>query len=206
MTQPTIIHLIRHGDVHNPDQVLYGRLPNFRLSELGRKQAAGAAEAMRERPLAALFASPQQRAQETASIIIDHHPHLEIRTEPRVDEIHSPHQGSPLSKLAELGWDLYNDIDDSYEQPAHILQRTRDFIADVRRDCTGEEIAAVTHGDVIAFLIMFAHDDLAQLGKKISFTKYGLPEIYPATASITTFTYTTNDVDELPAMSYKRPY
>ena len=35
MTQPTTIHIVRHGDVHNPQQVLYGRLPNFRLSDMG---------------------------------------------------------------------------------------------------------------------------------------------------------------------------
>ena len=204
--QPTTIHLIRHGDVHNPDQILYGRLPDFRLSDKGLKQAAGAAEAMRERSLAAFFASPQQRAQETASIIIEHHPNLDIRTEPRVDEIHSPHQGSPLSKLEAMGWDLYLGVDEAYEQPAHILQRTRDFIADVRVECSGSEVAVVTHGDVIAFMIMFANNDLAQAGKKVNFTKYGLPEIYPNTASITTFTYNTVDPEEIPAMVYKRPY
>ena len=204
--QSTTIHLIRHGDVHNPDQILYGRLPNFRLSDKGRKQAAGAAEAMRERSLAAFFASPQQRAQETASIIIEHHPNLDIRTEPRVDEIHSPHQGSALSKLAAMGWDLYSGIDETYEQPSHVLQRTRDFIVEVRQECAGNEVAAVTHGDVIAFMIMFAHNELAQAGMKVNFAKYGLPEIYPNTASITTFTYSSADPEEIPTMIYKRPY
>ena len=29
---PTVVHLVRHGEVHNPEKVLYGRLPGFRLS------------------------------------------------------------------------------------------------------------------------------------------------------------------------------
>ena len=33
------VHLLRHGEVYNPDRVLYGRLPGFRLSELGVEQA-----------------------------------------------------------------------------------------------------------------------------------------------------------------------
>ena len=33
----TVVHLVRHGEVHNPDRVLYGRLPEFHLSALGRE-------------------------------------------------------------------------------------------------------------------------------------------------------------------------
>jgi broad specificity phosphatase PhoE len=39
----TTIHLLRHGEVHNPTKVLYGRLPGFRLSERGLEQAEVAA-------------------------------------------------------------------------------------------------------------------------------------------------------------------
>lgn len=59
---------MRHGEVHNPERVLYGRLPNFRLSDGGRSMARAAAEHIRglDRPVAALYASPLQRAQESA--------------------------------------------------------------------------------------------------------------------------------------------
>ncbi|MCL1899930.1 MAG: histidine phosphatase family protein [Promicromonosporaceae bacterium] len=68
MTQTTI-HLLRHGEVHNPDRVLYGRLPGFRLSERGRQMAQVVADhlAAQERDLAAIISSPLQRAQETAA-------------------------------------------------------------------------------------------------------------------------------------------
>ena len=36
----TTIHLMRHGEVHNPEGVLYGRLPGYHLSALGREMAA----------------------------------------------------------------------------------------------------------------------------------------------------------------------
>jgi broad specificity phosphatase PhoE len=39
----TRIHLVRHGEVDNPNGVLYGRLPNFTLSALGRQMASAAA-------------------------------------------------------------------------------------------------------------------------------------------------------------------
>ncbi len=61
-----LIHLVRHGEVFNPDGILYGRLPNFRLSELGQRMAAAAAESLSEHPITGLYVSPLQRAQESA--------------------------------------------------------------------------------------------------------------------------------------------
>jgi len=55
MTSQTSISLIRHGHVHNPDNIVYGRLPGFRLSELGREQAQAVAAYWRDKPLAAVF-------------------------------------------------------------------------------------------------------------------------------------------------------
>ena len=59
---------MRHGEVHNPGRVLYGRLPNFRLSAAGREMARSAAAYVQGsgRPVSALYASPLQRTQESA--------------------------------------------------------------------------------------------------------------------------------------------
>ena len=65
----TTIHLLRHGEVHNPTGVLYGRLPGYGLSELGRSMAVRVAEHVRGRDIVAVIASPLQRAQETAAPI-----------------------------------------------------------------------------------------------------------------------------------------
>ncbi|MGW8590552.1 histidine phosphatase family protein [Dietzia sp. NPDC055877] len=64
----TIVHLVRHGEVHNPDGVLYGRLPGFRLSELGRSQAETVGRVLGSgHDIVSIVASPLQRAQETAA-------------------------------------------------------------------------------------------------------------------------------------------
>ena len=47
----TVVHLLRHGEVHNPGRVLYGRLPGFTLSDLGERQADLAAGYLAERPI-----------------------------------------------------------------------------------------------------------------------------------------------------------
>ena len=81
------IHLIRHGEVHNPDGVLYGRLPNFNLSDRGRQMALTAAQDLvhQGRKYSALFASPLTRTQQSAepvSTLL----HLPVQTETRIIE------------------------------------------------------------------------------------------------------------------------
>ena len=44
MPEKTIVHVMRHGEVHNPEQILYGRLPGYRLSDRGRGQAEAVAQ------------------------------------------------------------------------------------------------------------------------------------------------------------------
>src|SRR5690606_24003231 len=65
----TVVHLLRHGEVHNPDRILYGRLPGFHLSELGVKMAEAAAQALADRDITYVVASPLERARQTAEPI-----------------------------------------------------------------------------------------------------------------------------------------
>ncbi len=51
----TVVHVLRHGEVHNPDKILYGRLPGFKLSELGRQMAKAAAEALADNDITQLL-------------------------------------------------------------------------------------------------------------------------------------------------------
>lgn len=64
-----IVHLVRHGEVDNPQEILYGRLPHYKLSEPGRLMAKAAADFLAGRDIAVLRSSPLQRAVETAEPI-----------------------------------------------------------------------------------------------------------------------------------------
>src|SRR5260370_9105960 len=66
MSDTTIVHLLRHGEVENPAGIIYGRLPGYHLSPNGRSMASAAADFFAERAVVALFCSPLERAQETA--------------------------------------------------------------------------------------------------------------------------------------------
>lgn len=54
----TTVHLLRHGEVYNPEGILYGRLPDYHLSELGREMAKRAAETLADRDITVITASP----------------------------------------------------------------------------------------------------------------------------------------------------
>ncbi len=79
------IHLVRHGEVHNPTGVLYGRIPEFHLSELGHTMAAAAARSLAGHDVTRLGASPLLRAQESAQPWADAFA-LNIHTDDRLIE------------------------------------------------------------------------------------------------------------------------
>ena len=101
----TTVHLLRHGEVYNPDRVLYGRLPGFRLSELGGKQADLAAEWLAERPIGYLVASPLERAQQTAAPLASR-TGLAINLDERLIEAANNLQG----RLVAGGKGLFKDV------------------------------------------------------------------------------------------------
>lgn len=88
----TTLHLLRHGEVHNPSGVLYGRLPGYGLSERGVQMAQRIASHVADRDITVVVASPLQRAQETATPIAAVLG-LEITTDARLLEAENQFEG-----------------------------------------------------------------------------------------------------------------
>src|ERR671931_2824873 len=88
----TVVHLMRHGEVHNPEGVLYGRRPGYHLSDLGRKMADRVAEHLADRDVTHVVASPLERAQETAAPIAGAHG-LDLATDERLIEAANVFEG-----------------------------------------------------------------------------------------------------------------
>ncbi len=115
MKPPPLVHLVRHGEVHNPLNVNYADLPGYRLSSLGERQAAAAGQRLAGRPLAAVVSSPLERAKQTAGAIAAPHG-LEVATDDRLTEWRLSHlwAGVPwadidpdeLAAYREHPWDL----------------------------------------------------------------------------------------------------
>ncbi|NLE98593.1 MAG: histidine phosphatase family protein [Propionibacterium sp.] len=97
MTHATV-HVMRHGQVFNPDGLLYGRLPGFGLSELGRTMADRMADHFADELLTHLRCSPLQRARETMAPSAARHPELEIVSDDRLLEAENRFEGRVFGK------------------------------------------------------------------------------------------------------------
>ena len=205
MVSPTLIHFIRHGNVHNPRSVFYGRSPGFPLSEIGRREAQAAAKRLAEKPLAAVFSSPLLRARQTADIILASHKGLNLRISRLLNEVYTPFDGRPVSEVVARDWDVYTGVDPQYEQLADVLSRAWQFVAQVREGYPSQQIAAVTHGDIVALLILWAKGAPIAPESKQRLSALGLPDEYPRPVSITTFSFHTTASDKVPSFEYIRP-
>ena len=147
----TVVHLLRHGEVHNPDGVLYGRLNGFRLSELGRRQALTVAEHLRDNDITYVVASPLERAQETAGPIADSH-RLELATDPRLIEAENYFEGKKVSigdgaLRSPSNWPLLrNPFRPSWGEPyLRIAHRMLAAVHRTRSLADGHEAVCVSH-------------------------------------------------------------
>lgn len=149
----TLVHLMRHGEVHNPDGILYGQLPGYHLSDLGQAMASSVAVWFRAHnaDLRQIVASPLERAQETARPISDEFG-VPITTDPRVIEGGSRLQGLAISKNPALlaspkYWKLLrNPLVPSWGEPyVDQVSRMVDAIRDAKRACAGGEALIVSH-------------------------------------------------------------
>lgn len=155
------VHLVRHGEVFNPDRVLYGRLPGFGLSELGRQMADGVAEwfvhrANRlQRQPAIVASSPLERAQQTAAPIAAAFG-KKLETEPNLIEAENDFEGmsnvaATLKSTPSLWPKLRNPARPSWGEPyiqqvqrmVEVVQRSRDVAVDVLGP--GAEAILVSH-------------------------------------------------------------
>ncbi|MDQ3809833.1 MAG: histidine phosphatase family protein [Chloroflexota bacterium] len=151
----TTIWLARHGEVHNPGGMLYGRLPRMRLSQEGRRQADALASFLRPRRLEAIYSSPMLRARATAATILAHQPGLDrVRIDRDLQEVRTGWQGEPLDALARINWDFYaHPRHASDESLQAILDRMQRWLRRMLRRHAGGEIVGVSHGDPILILV-----------------------------------------------------
>jgi broad specificity phosphatase PhoE len=150
MAEITVVHLLRHGEVHNPDHILYGRLPGYHLTANGRLMAAAAADFFDGRPVTALFASPLERAQETAQPVAERLG-LTITTDDRLIESGNVLEGKAISlsglALNPMNWRyLWNPFQPSWGEPyTQVVARVREVIGRAREAARGKEAVCVSH-------------------------------------------------------------
>src|SRR5580692_9756812 len=151
MSDTTIVHLLRHGEVENPHRVMYGRLPGYHLSANGRAMADAAADFFSERAVVALFCSPLERAQETAAPVAEQLG-LEIVTDERLIEPSNHFEGLTFgvgdgSLLRPTHWvALRNPFKPSWGEPyVSVVTRMSAVMERAREAAAGREAVCVSH-------------------------------------------------------------
>jgi len=151
MTERTVVHLLRHGEVDNPSKILYGRLPGYHLSDLGKQMADRAAAFFADRDIASVTASPLERAQETAAPI-GATLGLAVGSDDRLIEAANLFEGRPFGvgdgalRQPSAWWHLRNPFRPSWGEPyVEIAARMHAAAATARDAARGREAVLVSH-------------------------------------------------------------
>jgi broad specificity phosphatase PhoE len=146
-----VVHLVRHGEVENPDRILYGRIPGFGLSEAGRMMAKAAADFLAGRDITVLRSSPLQRAVETAEPIAAELG-LEIELDERLIEPWNHFEGMRFGvgdgalRRPRHWLHLRNPFRPSWGEPYRgVADRVLAAVTDAARAADGHEAACVSH-------------------------------------------------------------
>ncbi len=143
-----LIRLVRHGEVHNPDGILYGRIPGYHLSELGHRMAALAAESLAGHDVVRLLASPLQRTQESAQPWAERFG-LEVELEERIIEPHNWFEGKIMRDAVRrpAAWPrLANPLRPSWGEPyTSVKKRMFAAISDAWASVDSGEVVLVSH-------------------------------------------------------------
>ena len=145
----TLVHLVRHAEVENPDNIWYGRMEGWLLSERGLRQASALADYFADKPIEAVYSSPLTRALQTAEPIAARHG-LEVNEEADILESEAYLQGLPgdrrlLKNPLNVRYFL-NPLRPSWGEPyKSIKARMRRGVQRMRDAHRGGEVIAVSH-------------------------------------------------------------
>jgi broad specificity phosphatase PhoE len=147
----TTVHLVRHGEVYNPDGVLYGRIPGYRLSDLGKQMAEQAAEWLTGNDVVVVRSSPLERAVQTAEPIAARFG-LDPTTDDRLLESANVFEGKTFgvgegSLKHPRNWRyLWNPFRPSWGEPyEQVAARVLAAVADARDAASGHEAVLISH-------------------------------------------------------------
>ena len=172
MPASTFVHLVRHGEVHNPDHVVYADIPGFGLSERGHRQADDASAYLSDFAISAIYASPLQRATQTGVSLAQPHG-LSVTTIPDLTEWFLAQQWKglawdslPVERPGELEAYLEHPLDMPFspESLEALAVRMVTVVESIASDHIGEEIVFVSHQDPVqAARLALTHRTLGSL-------------------------------------------
>jgi broad specificity phosphatase PhoE len=199
MSLTTTVHVLRHGEVYNPEKILYGRLPGYRLSDRGVRMAEAVAAALAGADVTNQVASPRERAQQTAAPIAAKLG-LDVDTDERLIESGNWFEGKRFGvgdgalKNPSVWPKLRNPFRPSWGEPyVEIARRMTAALHEARDRAAGHEAVCVSHQSPIWILRRYAE------GRKLW---HDPRRRQCALASLTSFHF---DGERLTGISYAEP-
>lgn len=188
----TTLLYVRHADVFNPENLLYGRLARFGLSDYGKYHAERAAGYLEDEPIVAIYSSPLLRARQTTRILARRHPGVPIAIRSSLAEVRSSWQGTAFHALPE-GKTVYETRQIASDETIDdIWQRMRALALELVAQHAGQTVLCVSHGDPIKILI------LGFQGRTLDIAAVRQPD--PARCSVTRLEF--SDPTTLPTVTY----
>ena len=168
----TVLHLVRHGQVDNPQKIVYGRQRGWRLSDRGRQEAEAVARHLGGRPIARVYTSPLERAVQTATVIAGT---CGGEVEPRDDLVEAllcaPWEGLPwreVKRSRSREWARYLfrplEVCEVPEDLRALAARMETALRAIAAAHPEQQVVAVSHGDPLkAGVLALTGGDLREL-------------------------------------------
>jgi broad specificity phosphatase PhoE len=212
-TPDTIVHLLRHGEVHNPQGILYGRRDGFHLSDLGQKMAQRVADVAGDRDITHLVSSPLERAQETAAPLAQRLG-LTPTLDERVIESWNDFEGKRFAKgdnalRNPATWlRLYNPAKPSWGEPyKEIVARMMAAVEDARVAAAGHEAVIVSHQlPIWTTRLHVEHRSFLHDPRKRQCTLCSMTSFHFVDDRLTQVSYSEPAGDLIPAKDRKAPF
>ena len=159
----TRVLFVRHGLVHNPSGVIYGRMPRMRLSEQGQLDVDRTARFLALLSVEAIYTSPLLRARQSAALIGAAHPGAPIRQLAWLIEVRTSWQGEArTAQEAIQNFTYYDPPRHESDETIHdVFERMDRALRHVIKRHPGQTVVCVSHGDPIKILgIPYSGKDL----------------------------------------------
>ena len=213
MTVQTIVHLLRHGEVHNPEGVLYGRRSGYHLSDLGYTMAQRVADVVGDRDITHLISSPLERAQETAAPLAKRlglTPTLDERVLESWNDFEGKRfaNGDNALRHPATWLRLYNPLKPSWGEPyKEIVARMMAAVDDARIAAAGHEAVIVSHQlPIWTTRLHVEHRSFLHDPRKRQCTLCSMTSLHFVDDRLTQVSYSEPAGDLIPAKDRKAPF
>ena len=183
----TRVIFVRHGHVHNPRDIIYGRIPRMRLSKKGHEDIERTARALADEPIAAIYTSPLLRARESAARIARFHPGVPVHRTVRLLEVRTSWQGESNKIQQKIkGFSYYDPPKHANDETIRdVFDRMNDALHVAVRRHPAQTTVCVSHGDPIKIV------RVGYSGMELTPDRVRAPD--PGQASLVTFAFWHHD-------------